>query len=110
MSERVDRRFSMVSRTLSNSRALDASGLAVTMPHRTYSMSSVDLMTEQQRYYHDLLSSEAGRLSEEPRRLHSAGVQQRRALEDCVAGHSDVYLKSVDVKKELGAFEDRSGP
>ena len=66
-------------------------------------MSHVDLITEQQRYYHDLLSSDdPGRLSEEPRRLHSAGVQQRRMLEDCVAGHSHVYLGSVKVKEELG--------
>ena len=93
----------MVSRTTSGSRAGDASGPATTATRRMQYMSHADLMTEQQRYYHDLLSSDdPGRLSEEPRRLHSSGVQQRRTLEDCVAGHSHVYLGSVKVKEELG--------
>ncbi len=86
-------------------RAGDGPGPATAVVNRKQSLSRADRITEQQRYYHELLSSDdPGRLSEEPRRLHSTGVQQRRMLEDCVAGHSHVYLGSVKVKEELGTL------
>ena len=88
------------------------------MVHQTASQSQsqsqsqfgVDLAAEQQRYYHDLLSSHTDAatpsssqsvLASEPRALHTALVEQRAALERVIAGHSEVYVKGVEVKEAL---------